>query len=207
MAARPPTGRPYVIGLTGSIAMGKSGTAKLFAAEGVKVHDADAVIHTLYGKGGAAVPVIAKAFPQAVKDGAVDRGALSAAVAGNPAALAKLEQLVHPLVAAERQAFLAQAAQDDIVVLDIPLLLEIGLEGEIDALVVASAPASVQRERVLSRPGMTEEKFQALLARQLPDVDKRAKAHFVVVTDKGVDHAQEQVRMILATIREKIQKP
>jgi len=200
------TARPFVIGLTGSIAMGKSETAKLFAAEGVKVHDADAVIGALYGKGGAAVPVIAQAFPQAVQNGAVDRAALSAAVAGDPAALAKLEQLVHPLVAAERRAFLKQSAQDDIVLLDIPLLLETGLEGEIDALVVASAPAAVQRARALSRPGMTEEKFAGLLARQLPDVDKRAKAHFVVVTDQGLDHARSQVRMILATIREKIQK-
>jgi len=200
------TARPFVIGLTGSIAMGKSETAKLFAAEGVKVHDADAVIGALYGKGGAAVPLIAQAFPQAVQNGAVDRAALSAAVAGDPAALAKLEQLVHPLVAAERRAFLKQSAQDDIVLLDIPLLLETGLEGEIDALVVASAPAAVQRARALSRPGMTEEKFAGLLARQLPDVDKRAKAHFVVVTDQGLDHARSQVRMILATIREKIQK-
>ena len=200
------TARPFVIGLTGSIAMGKSETANLFAAEGVKVHDADAVIGALYGKGGAAVPVIAQAFPQAVQNGAVDRAALSAAVAGDPAALAKLEQLVHPLVAAERRAFLKQSAQDDIVLLDIPLLLETGLEGEIDALVVASAPAAVQRARALSRPGMTEEKFAGLLARQLPDVDKRAKAHFVVVTDQGLDHARSQVRMILATIRETIQK-
>jgi dephospho-CoA kinase len=200
------TAKPFVIGLTGSIAMGKSETAKLFAAEGVKVHDADAVIGALYGKGGAAVPVIARAFPQAVANGAVDRAALSASVTGDPAALAKLERLVHPLVAAERQAFLKQSAQDDIVLLDIPLLLETGLEGEIDALVVASAPASVQRARAFSRPGMTEEKFQALLARQLPDVDKRAKAHFVVVTDQGLDHARSQVRMILATIRETIQK-
>jgi dephospho-CoA kinase len=199
--------RPFVIGLTGSLAMGKSETAKLFAAEGVKVHDSDAVIHALYGKGGAAVPAIAQAFPQAVKQDAVDRAALSAAVAGDPAALAKLEQLVHPLVAAERQAFLQQSSGEEIVVLDIPLLLETGAESEIDALVVASAPASVQRARAFERPGMTEEKFAGLLARQLPDVDKRAKAHFVVVTDQGLDHARLQVRTILAAIRQKLQNP
>jgi dephospho-CoA kinase len=198
--------RPFIIGLTGSIAMGKSETARLFAAEGVPVHDSDAVIHKLYGKGGAAVAKIAEAFPGAVQGGAVDRAALSAEVAGDPAALKKLEALVHPLVAAERRSFLVGARNEAIVVLDIPLLFETGVAGEMDALVVASAPAEVQRARALSRPGMSVEKFESLLARQLPDVEKRAKAHFVVVTDQGMDHAQGQVRMILAAIREKIQK-
>lgn len=198
--------RPYVIGLTGSIAMGKSETARLFAAEGVPVHDSDAVIHKLYGKGGAAVTKIAEAFPSAVRDGVVDRAALSAEVAVDPAALKKLEALVHPLVAAEREAFLAEARDEAIVVLDIPLLFETGVAGEMDALVVVSAPEEVQRARALNRPGMSVEKFESLLARQLPDVEKRAKAHFVVVTDQGMDHAQGQVRVILAAIREKIQK-
>jgi dephospho-CoA kinase len=198
--------RPFIIGLTGSIAMGKSETARLFAAEGVPVHDSDAVIHKLYGKGGAGAQKIAELFPGVVRDGTVDRTALSAQVAGNPAALKKLEALVHPLVAAEREAFLAGAKGEAIVVLDIPLLFETGADAEMDALVVASAPAEVQRARALSRPGVTVEKFENLLARQLPDVEKRAKAHFVVVTDQGMDHARDQVRMILAAIREKIQK-
>jgi dephospho-CoA kinase len=198
--------KPFIIGLTGSIAMGKSETARLFAAEGVSVHDSDAVTHKLYGKGGAAVAKIAEAFPGAVRDGAVDRAALSAEVAGDPEGLKKLEALVHPLVAAERKAFLAGAKGEAIVVLDIPLLFETGADAQMDALVVASAPAEVQRARALSRPGMSVEKFESLLARQLPDVEKRAKAHFVVVTDQGMDHARNQVRMILAAIREKIQK-
>ena len=198
--------KPFIIGLTGSIAMGKTQTARLFAAEGVPVHDSDAVIHKLYGKSGAAVARIAEVFPGAVRDGAVDRAALSAEVAGDREGLKKLEALVHPLVAAERQAFLAGAKGEAIVVLDIPLLFETGADAQMDALVVASAPAEVQRARALSRHGMSVEKFESLLARQLPDVEKRAKAHFVVVTDQGMDHARDQVRMILAAIREKIQK-
>ena len=199
--------RPFVIGLTGSIAMGKSETARLFAEEGVAVHDADAAIARLYGKGGAAVAAIGREFPDAVQDGAVDRARLSARVAANPVALKKLDSLVHPLVAGEREEFLRGAAAhgEAIVVLDIPLLFETGLEGEMDALVVASAPESLQRERALSRPGMTMEKFETLLVRQVPDVEKRSKAHFVVVTDQGLAHARAQVRMILATIREKLQ--
>jgi dephospho-CoA kinase len=188
--------------------MGKSGTARLFAEEGIPVYDSDAAIHRLYAKGGPAAEKIAAAFPGAVRDGAVDRTALSAQVAGNPAALARLEALVHPLVAAERDVFMAEAARQGapIVLLDIPLLFETGADTQMDALVVASAPAHIQRERALQRPGMTAEKFEALLARQLPDVEKRAKAHFVVVTDQGEDHARDQVRMILAAIREKPQK-
>jgi dephospho-CoA kinase len=198
--------RPFIIGLTGSLAMGKSETARLFADEGVPVHDADAAIHKLYAKGGAAVAPIAQAFPQVVKDGAVDRAALSALVAGDPAALAKLEALVHPLVAAARDTFLQEVAakKTPIVLLDIPLLFETGAEAGLDALVVASAPATVQRARALARPGMTAEKFEGLLARQMPDVEKRARAHYVVVTDQGLDHARQQVRMILSDIAKKI---
>ena len=195
--------KPFVIGLTGSIGMGKSETAKLFAAEGVPVHDADAAVARLYGQGGAAVAIIAREFPGTVKDGAVDRAALSAAVVNHPAALKKLEDLVHPLVAAERDRFLA-ASGAPIVLFDIPLLFETGAQADVDAIVVASAPEAVQRARVLSRPGMTVEKFEALKARQLDDAQKRQQAHYVVTTDKGLDHAREQVKMILADIRKRL---
>ncbi|HEX4370739.1 MAG TPA: dephospho-CoA kinase [Rhizomicrobium sp.] len=195
--------RPYVIGLTGGIGMGKSETAKLFAAEGVAVHDSDAAIARLYGKGGAAVQAIAKAFPGTVKDGAVDRAALSARVVNDPAALARLEALVHPLVQQDRKDFLENATAP-IILFDIPLLFEIGAEREMDAVVVASAPEQVRRARVLTRPGMTAEKFEALKARQLDDAKKRQQAHYVVMTDKGLEHAREQVKMILADIRNKL---
>ena len=195
--------KPFVIGLTGSIGMGKSETARLFAAEGVPVHDADAAIARLYGKGGRAVDVVAREFPGTVKDGAVDRVALSAKVVDDPAALKKLEALVHPLVTAERNEFLDQASAP-IVLFDIPLLFETGAHAEVDAVVVASAPEDVQRARVLSRPGMTAEKFEALKARQLSDAQKRQQAHYVVITDKGLDHAREQVKMILADIRNRL---
>ena len=195
--------RPYVIGLTGSIGMGKSETARLFAAEGVPVHDSDAAIHRLYAEGGAAVAKIAVRFPAAVTHGAVDRALLSAELAARPEGLVDLEALVHPLVKADRDAFLKDHAKAPIVVLDVPLLLETGLEKDVDAVVVVSAPPDVQRARVLARPGMTPEKFERLHARQMPDVDKRAKADFVIVTDKGLDHARTQVRTVLAAIRDK----
>jgi dephospho-CoA kinase len=191
--------RPFVIGLTGSIGMGKSETARLFAAEGVPVFDADAAIHALYA--GEAATMIEAAFPGTTRHGAVDRAALSQKVAGDPAALQRLEGLMHPLVADRRDDFL-KAAEAPIVVLDIPLLLETGLK--VDAVVVATAPEHVQRQRVLARPGMTEEKYQTLLGRQLSDAEKRAQAHYLVVTDQGLDHAREQVKMILADIRTKL---
>ena len=191
--------RPYVIGLTGAIGMGKSETAKLFAGEGVPVFDADAVIHQLYA--GEAAAMIEAAFPGATRNGAVDRGALGRQVTGDPAALARLEGLMHPLVAGRREEFLAQT-KAPIVVLDIPLLLETGTK--VDAVVVATAPEAVQRQRVLARPGMTEAKFQALSARQFSDAQKRAQADYLVVTDKGLDDARDQVRMILADIRKKL---
>ncbi len=187
---------PFVIGLTGSIGMGKTETARLFAAEGVPVFDADAAIHDLYAGGAAAM--IEAAFPGTTRDGVVDRAALSAAVAQDPAALARLESLMHPLVAALRDSFIAAHADAPIVLLDIPLLLETGVE--VDAVVVASAPAEVQRARVMARPGMSEAKFTALLARQSSDAQKRSQAHYVVMTDKGLDHARDQVKMILADI-------
>jgi dephospho-CoA kinase len=194
--------RPYVIGLTGGIGMGKSETAKLFAAQGVAVHDADAAIARLYGKDGAAVDAIAKAFPGTMKDGAVDRAQLSARVVNDPAALARLEALVHPLVEQDRKDFLENATAP-IILFDIPLLFEIGAEREMDAVVVASAPEQVRRARVLARPGMTTEKFESLKARQMDDAKKRQQAHYVVMTDKGLEHAREQVKMILADIRNK----
>jgi dephospho-CoA kinase len=188
--------KPFVIGLTGSIGMGKSETARLFAEEGVPVFDADAVVHRLYA--GEAAGVIERAFPGTTRNGAVDRAALSKMVTGRPAALKKLEALMHPLVAQKREAFLRQA-DAPIVLLDIPLLLETRLP--VDAVVVATAPHHIQRERVLARPGMDEAKFKALLSRQMNDAEKRAQAHYLVMTGKGLDHAREQVKMILADIK------
>ena len=185
--------------------MGKTETAKLFAAEGVPVHDADAAIARLYGKGGAAVAVIAREFPDAIKNDAVDRAALSALVVNNKAALAKLEALVHPLVTAAPREF-TDGPDAPIVRFDIPLLFETGMNTEADAVVVASAPEAVQRARVLARPGMTAEKFEAIKARQMDDVQKRQQAHYVVTTDRGLDHAREQVKMILADIRNKLNR-
>ena len=188
--------KPFVIGLTGSIGMGKSETARLFAAEGVPVFDADAAIHDLYA--GEAAVMIEAAFPGTTRNGAVDRMALSKAVTGDASALRRLEDLMHPLVADRREAFL-ENANAPVVVLDIPLLLETRIP--VDAVVVATAPHHVQRERVLARPNMSEAKFQALLSRQMNDAEKRAQAHYLVITDKGLDHAREQVKMILADIK------
>ncbi len=193
-----------VIGLTGSIGMGKSTTAKMFAAEGAAVYDADAAVHALYAKGGAAVAPIEAAFPGVVVDGAVDRARLSRAVVGNPEAMARLERIVHPLVRDAQVAFLqAQKARGaDFVVLDIPLLLEGGGDKHVDAVVVASAPADVQRARVLARDDMTEAKLDAILAKQMPDVEKRARAHFVIETGDGLESARRQVRAVLDALRE-----
>jgi dephospho-CoA kinase len=191
--------KPFVIGLTGSIGMGKSETAKLFVAEGIPVFDADAAIHALYA--GEAAAMIEAAFPGTTRNGAVDRMALSKAVTGDPEALRRLEDLMHPLVADRRDAFLKNTAAP-IVLLDMPLLLETGVL--VDAVVVATAPHHVQHERVLARPGMSEAKFQALVARQMSDAEKRAQAHYLVITDKGLDHAREQVKMILADVRSRL---
>jgi dephospho-CoA kinase len=191
--------KPFVIGLTGSIGMGKSETARLFAEQGIPVFDADAAVHDLYA--GAAAAMIEAAFPGSTKGGVVDRAALSKVIAGDAGALGRLESLMHPLVADWRAEFLAKT-DAPIVLLDIPLLLETGTK--VDAVVVATAPETVQRERVLARPGMSEEKFAALKARQMSDMEKRAQAHYIVITDKGLDHAREQVKMILADIRAKL---
>ena len=190
----------FVLGLTGSMGMGKSTTAKFFAEAGVPVHDADAAVHRLYE--GAAVAPIEAAFPGATSGGKVDRAKLSARVAGDPAALKKLEAIVHPLVRAAEQEFLAAAETSGapVAVLDIPLLYETGGDSRCDAVVVVSAPAEVQRARVFERPGMTDEKYAALLARQMPDADKRRRADFVVDSSRGFDAAQAQVRDILKAV-------
>ena len=189
----------FIIGLTGSMAMGKTTTARLFAEEGVPVHDADAAVHKLY-EGEAAGPIEA-AFPGATRDGKVDRVALGQQVVGNPPALQRLEDIVHPLVREAETKFLrnAEIAGDNVVVLDIPLLFETGGERRVDATVVVSAPAEMQRARVLER-GVSLERLEALLGRQMPDAEKRRRADFVVDSAHGVEHARDQVRKILAAV-------
>ncbi len=186
-----------VLGLTGSVGMGKSATAKMFAAEGVPVFDADAAVHRLYE--GEAAPLIEKAFPGTVSAGRVDRERLSRAVVGNNEAFAKLEAIIHPLVRKARKDFLiaAKAKGAQVALLDIPLLFETGGERKVDKIVVVSAPQPVQKERVLARPGMTEEKFSAIVAKQMPDSEKRKKANFVIDTSRGFEAARAEVRAIL----------
>ena len=195
--------KPFMVGLTGSIGMGKSETAKMFARLGIPVNDSDANVHALYEPGGAAVEPIAKAFPGTVDGGRVDRAHLTKALAADPAGFKTLETIVHPLVAKTQRDFLEKAERDgaDLVVLDIPLLFETGGHARMDAVVVVSAPSHIQRLRVLERPGMTAQKLDQILSRQTPDEEKRAKAHYVVVTDKGLEHAFEQVKMIVAELR------
>ena len=188
----------FVLGLTGSLGMGKSTTAKLFAGEGVPVHDADAVVHRLYE--GEAVAKIEAAFPGTSENGKVDRAKLGLRLHKNPAEFEKLEAIVHPMVAKARVNFFNANKKAPVVVLDIPLLYETAGEEHCDAVVVASAPPDVQRQRVLERPGMNDERFQAILARQVPDAQKRARADFVVDTSKGLDAARAQVRDILAAV-------
>ncbi|NIX75534.1 dephospho-CoA kinase [Microvirga terricola] len=189
----------FILGLTGSIGMGKSATANAFRRLGVPVHDADAAVHKLYS--GRAAPLIEKAFPGTVTDGVVDRGRLGAAVLGNPEQLKKLEAIVHPLVREEEEAFLDHAsALASVAVLDIPLLFETGAEKRCDAVLVVTAPAFLQRERVMRRPGMTEEKFAVILDKQMPDAEKRARSHFLVDTSRDFFSAEEQVRSILACL-------
>jgi dephospho-CoA kinase len=191
-----------VAGLTGSIGMGKTETAKMFAHLGIPVHDADAAVHTLYRKGGAAVGPIAAAFPGTVVEDSVDRARLAQAVGRDEEAFRRLEAIVHPLVIQERERFLAEAAAKgaELVLFDIPLLFETGGEKNVDAVIVVSAPAEVQRARVLERPGMTLEKLEAICARQIPDAEKRAKADFVIETDKGLEHASQEVKRVAAEL-------
>lgn len=198
-----------IIGLTGSIGMGKSTTAKMFREAGVPVYDADAAVADLYETGGAAVDPLEEAFPGVTKDGAVDREALRQRVLGNDEAMSKLNSIVHPLVGADRVHFFkdAERAGADMVVLDIPLLYETGGDANMDAVVVVSAPPEQQRERVLARPGMTPDRLDAILSRQMHDAEKRARAHFVVDTGRGLEPAREQVAEIIAVMRDPQRRP
>ncbi|MBZ9938024.1 dephospho-CoA kinase [Mesorhizobium sp. BR1-1-16] len=190
------------LGLTGSIGMGKSTTAAMFAARGGAVYNADMAVHALYRPGGAAVGPVGALFPDALKDGAIDRGVLGTLVQNDPARLAALEAVVHPLVRAEERRFrqAAQTAGCLVAVLDIPLLLETQGENRVDAVVVVSAPGAIQRERVLARPGMTEARFVAILTRQMPDEEKRRRAHFIVPTGEGLARADRAVADILRAL-------
>ena len=190
----------FVLGLTGSIGMGKSTTAQLFVQRGVPLHDADAAVHGLH-RGRAAAPIGA-AFPGTVIDGAVDRAKLGAAVLGKPEALRRLEAIIHPLVHEEEEAFLARCRREGagLAIIDVPLLLETGGEARCDAVLVVTAPPEVQRQRVLARPGMTTEKLDAILSRQMPDAQKRRHAHFLVDTSRGLMAAERQVGSILTAL-------
>ncbi|MBL8552999.1 MAG: dephospho-CoA kinase [Phenylobacterium sp.] len=192
-----------VIGLTGSIGMGKSTTAAMFRDAGIPVYDADAAVHDLYDEGGAAVGPVGEAFPGVVKGGRVDREELRRRVLGQPDELKRLNAIVHPLVGRDRVGFFkaAEASGADMVVLDVPLLYETGGHANVDAVVVVSAPPEMQRERVLARPGMTPDRLDAILAQQLADAEKRARAHYVVDTGRGLEHAQAQVTDIIAKLR------
>jgi dephospho-CoA kinase len=187
-----------LLGLTGSIGMGKSTTAKLFAEAGVPVYDADAVVHRLYE--GEAAPAIEAAFPGTTADGKVDRALLSARVLQDPAAMKQLEQIVHPMLGASRQRFLHDAEQSGapVAVVDVPLLFETGGENRVDAVVVVTTTSEIQRRRVLARDNMTSETFDTILARQLPDAEKRRRADFVVDTSHGLDPVRARIRDILA---------
>ena len=198
-----------VLGLTGSIGMGKSTTTAMFADEGALVWNADDAVHRLYAAGGAAVAPIAEAFPGVVVDGAVDRDRLAEALGREEEAFRRLETIVHPLVARGRLEDLAAAEARGVrlAVLDIPLLFETGGDAAVDAVVVVSAPAEVQAARVLARPGMTRERFEAILARQLPDAEKRRRAHFLVDTGQGLETARARVREIVGTVLSPDWKP
>lgn len=189
-----------VLGLTGSIGMGKSTTAQMFRDEGIAVNDADETVHRLYT--GRAAPLIEARFPGTVHEGTVDRQLLGQKVIGDPAAMRALEDIVHPLVRRETDVFLAEARArgDRLVVLDIPLLFETGGRERVDKVLVVSAPADIQRERVMARPGMTAERFEGLLARQVPDAQKRSMADFVVDTGQGMDAARAQVRDVIGKL-------
>jgi dephospho-CoA kinase len=197
-----------VVGLTGSIGMGKSTTAAMFSKAGAPVYDADAEVRRLYASGGAAVGPVGEAFPGVVVDGAIDRDRLGQLVLGDPEALARLNGLVWPLMGAARAAFFksAESIKAPFVVLDIPLLFETAGERNVDVSVVATAPAHVQRRRVLARPGMTAEKFDAILKAQMPDALKRQKADFIVDTSQGLSHAEAQVSNIISDLRRRANK-
>ncbi len=191
-----------ILGLTGSIGMGKSTTSRMFADEGALVWDADAAVHRLYGRGGAAVEPLGQAFPGVVVDGAVDRTRLAETLGRDETAFRRLEAIVHPLVAQDRAQDLAAARAEGVrlAVLDIPLLFETGGDAFVDAVVVVTADPEVQAARVLARPGMTRARFEAILARQTPDAEKRRRADFLVDTGRGLDAARDQVAQIVGTV-------
>lgn len=191
-----------LLGLTGSIGMGKSTTAGFFAEAGALIWNADEAVHRLYAAGGPAVAPIAAAFDGVVVDGAVDRTRLAAALGQDDAAFKTLEAIVHPLVGMDRAHALAEARERGVklAVVDIPLLFETGGDAFVDAVVVVSAPADVQRQRVLAREGMTQERLDAILARQMPDAEKRARADFIIDTSGGLDHARDQVLAVVETV-------
>jgi len=192
-----------ILGLTGSIGMGKSTTSQMFKDAGCPVFDADAEVHSLYAKGGKAVPIIKAVFPDAIKDGAVDRARLGEYVRKDPLQLKVLESFIHPLVAESRASFFEHAKKNkaDIVVMDVPLLFETGGDSYVDKVIVVTAPKDVQRERVMARPGMTTDLLRSLLARQMPDAEKRKRADILIHTDTGLENAREQVHKILKDLR------
>jgi len=191
-----------IIGLTGSIGMGKSTTAQMFADLGCPVFDADAEVHKMYAKGGRAVPLIKAVFPDAIKDGAVDRKKLGDHMRADPLNLKTLESFIHPWVAEVRTAFLKKAREEKAkaVIFDVPLLFETGGDKKVDATVVVTAPLSVQRERVMARPGMTEALFEMILSKQMPDAEKRKRADYIISTDEGLDAARKSVESVLDKI-------
>ena len=191
------------IGLTGSIGMGKSTTAAMFKEAGCPVFDADRAVHDLYEKGGEAVPIIRAVFPDAIKEGAIDRGVLGRYMREDPIQLEVLESFIHPLVGNKRTQFFEDNKAADITILDVPLLFETGLDKFVDHIVVVTARAKIQRARVLSREGMTEELFKVLLSKQMPDAIKRKRADTLIFTDMGLENAREQVHSLLRKIRDK----
>lgn len=195
------TKRPLLIGLTGSIGMGKSAVAEMFEAEGVPVYDADAEVHKLQGPGGALVDAIEARFPGTTSDQGVNRAILGQRVLANPQELKALEEIIHPVLAAQRAAFFKTHHKADMLVFDIPLLFEKGGAADVDTIVVVSAPAAVQRARVLARPGMTEEKFAHILGLQLPDAEKRARADHVIDTGVPLAETRAAVKRLIATLR------
>ena len=191
-----------IAGLTGSIAMGKSATANQFIRRGIRVFDSDSVVHQLYAKGGDAVGAIAKLAPTAIVDHAVDRRLLSREIRNRPALLTAVEQAIHPLVRARQEAFLQQARAEgrSLVILDIPMLFETGRDRDVDKIIVVSTSPDIQRERAMKRPGMTEEKLNFILSRQVPDAEKRARADYIIDTSNSIDDSQRQVDLALSEL-------
>lgn len=193
----------YILGLTGSIGMGKSTTAQFFRAAGVPVWDADASVHKLYNRGGAGVPAIGALVPAAIKDGAVDRSALRQAILNDDGLLKCIEDVVHPLVSTDRQGFLTANLDEPLVVCDIPLLFETGADKWLDGVLVVTADEAVQRQRVMDREGMTNEVFETILAKQTPDAEKRQRADYLIDTGLGLDHAQAEVLSLIERLKGK----